>query len=90
MIQFTHKQIVPNTKGVDKMSDLTCLVYTVEEIQHKLFIGKHQAYNLVKSGQFPVLKVSKTYRIPKESFDAWFYGKIKTCCKPADAGSAKK
>ena len=65
------------------------LVYTVEEIQHKLMIGKRQAYELVNSGQFPVLKIKSSYRIPIETFDAWFYGKTKTC-KPADAGGAKK
>lgn len=66
------------------------LVYTVEEIQHKLMIGKRQAYELVNSGEFPILKINTSYRIPIETFDAWFYGKIKTCCKPADAGGAKK
>lgn len=65
-------------------------VYTVEEIQHKLMIGKRQAYELVKSGEFPVLKINTSYRIPVETFNLWFYGKTKPCTKPADAGGAKK
>lgn len=72
------------------MSEIACLVYTVEDIQKKLFIGRHQAYNLVKSGEFTVKRICKSYRIPKESFDAWLYGKTGSCTDPADAGGAKK
>ena len=49
------------------------LVYTVEDIASMLCIGRNQAYALVKSGQFPVKKINKSYRIPKESFEKWFY-----------------
>ena len=65
-------------------------VYTVEEIQHKLMIGKRQAYELVNSGQFPVLKINSSYRIPIKTFDEWFYRKTESCTKTADAVGAKK
>lgn len=47
------------------------MVYTVEEIQAMLRIGRRQAYELVKSGAFKVVKVGPLYRIPKKAFDEW-------------------
>lgn len=47
------------------------IVYTVEEIQIMLGIGKNQAYDLVKSGVFPVRKIGSKYLIPKAGFNNW-------------------
>ena len=46
-------------------------VYTVEEIQAILSIGKNTAYALVKSGVFHSVKVGGQYRISKKHFDEW-------------------
>lgn len=46
-------------------------IYTVEEIKEILGIGKNQAYQLVKSGQFPIVKVGSKYIISKKGFDLW-------------------
>ena len=54
------------------------IVYTVEEIQIMLGIGKNQAYDLVKSGNFPVRKINSKYVIPIKTFEEWLYSMNKT------------
>ena len=44
-------------------------VYTVEEIQAILSIGKNTAYALVKSGVFHSVKVGGQYRISKKDIE---------------------
>lgn len=48
--------------------------YRVDEIQDILGIGRDAAYKLCRSGLFRVVKVGKTVRISKKSFDAWLEG----------------
>jgi len=46
-------------------------VYKVADIMEKLDISKNLAYDLVKQGDFPVIRIKSAYRIPKKSFDEW-------------------
>lgn len=46
--------------------------YTVAEIMEILGIGRTTAYDLIKKGEFKVIRVGRTVRIHKESFDQWF------------------
>lgn len=46
-------------------------VYTVDEIQDILGVGKNTAYDLIKTGQFKTVKVGGHYRVSKKSFDDW-------------------
>ena len=46
-------------------------VYSVDEIQDILSIGKTAAYNLVKQKLFHVVRIGGTIRISKKSFDEW-------------------
>lgn len=45
--------------------------YRVEEIAKMLDIGRASAYRLVKKGLFRTVKVGKSLRISKQSFDEW-------------------
>ncbi len=45
--------------------------YTVSEVAKILDIGKSSAYNLVKCNAFRTIRIGKTIRIPKASFDEW-------------------
>ena len=49
-------------------------VYTVEEIAREARISRTAAYELVKKGLFPVIRVGSSIRIPKKPFDAWMPG----------------
>ena len=46
-------------------------VYTVDEIQDILGIGRTTAYALVKKKQFHSIKVGQRVLISRKSFDAW-------------------
>ena len=50
-------------------------VYTVEEIAREARISRTAAYELVKKGLFPVIRVGSSIRIPKKPFDAWLDGR---------------
>ena len=45
--------------------------YTVEEIARLLSISRSAAYELVKQGNFRVVKIGTAIRISKRSFDDW-------------------
>ena len=47
------------------------LTYTVTDIEEVLGIGRSTAYNLMKDPPFPIIKIGKCIRIPKESFHKW-------------------
>lgn len=46
-------------------------VYTVNEIQQILGIGRTSVYNLVNQKLFHVVRVGGSIRISKKSFDEW-------------------
>lgn len=48
--------------------------YDVADIQEILNIGKRQAYELVNSKQFRVVRVGKRIKISKKSFVNWLDG----------------
>lgn len=47
------------------------IIYSVKDVSDMLGIGQRQAYDLVKSGRFPVKKVGNQYLIPKQPFHNW-------------------
>jgi excisionase family DNA binding protein len=49
-------------------------VLNVTDIQKILGIGRRQAYELVNSGQFHVVRVGKSIRILREVFFNWLNG----------------
>ena len=73
----TTMEVVTQTNAVKSPTDspkTTKLVYTVEEIARMLAISLRSAYNLCNNiTEFRVLRVGGSIRVPKDSFDAWFY-----------------
>lgn len=62
------------------LSDTERIAYTPEDIQTMLGVKRSAAYNFLAQvyrdhGPFLVHKIGTMYRIQKESFDDWFYGK---------------
>lgn len=56
-------------------------VYTVQEMQEILNISRESAYRFAgevyqKQQPFVILKIGKSFRIPKDSFDRWMKGQI--------------
>ncbi len=54
-------------------------IYTVDEIQDILGIGRNSAYNLVKSGVFHSVRIGGNIRISKKSFDEWLDNQMDAC-----------
>lgn len=54
-------------------------IYTVDEIQDILGIGRNSVYNLVKSGVFHSVRIGGNIRISKKSFDDWLDKQMDTC-----------
>ncbi|UKS25008.1 helix-turn-helix domain-containing protein [Paenibacillus sp. HWE-109] len=50
-------------------------VLEVADIKTFLGISKTAAYELVNSKAFHVVKIGRTYKIPKKAFAEWFEGK---------------
>ncbi len=48
--------------------------YTVDDIKAILRISRASAYQLVNDPPFPVVKIGRSIRIPKEAFDNWLMG----------------
>ena len=46
---------------------------SVKDIQRILQIGSNSAYALIRSNEFPVIKVGHSYRIPKDDFYEWMH-----------------
>lgn len=49
-------------------------VLDVEDIQSILGIGRRQAYELVNSGEFHVVRVGRRIKIAKNVFESWLSG----------------
>lgn len=49
-------------------------VLTITDIMEILHIGRNNAYKLVNSGAFRILKIGKQIRIPKVSLEKYLYG----------------
>ena len=64
-----------NEDAEDAFSTYEKRIYTVEEIQNILGVGKNTAYNLVKTKAFHSVRIGGNIRISKRSFDAWLDGK---------------
>lgn len=47
------------------------LVYSVKEVAIILNIGMNKAYDMIHQNMIPVIKIGRTIRIPKKSFDTW-------------------
>ena len=68
--------------GYEKRQDIDQRVYSAEDIQMILGVKRSAAYNFLtkvyKEGEpFLVHKIGTMYRVPKESFDAWWCGEKK-------------
>lgn len=67
----------------ENVSQQESKVYLAEDIQKVLCIGRSKTYQYLEKvytekKPFRVIKIGKLFRVPKESFDNWFYGKEET------------
>lgn len=60
-----------NKEDLDNKEERGKVVFSVDEIQGMLGIGRNKAYKLVNSGIFPVRRIDNRIVIPKETFLDW-------------------
>ena len=53
------------------MTESNLKLLTVTELASILRIGRSSAYELCKENQFPVVRIGKNIRIPKQSLYRW-------------------
>lgn len=57
------------------------LAYTVTETAQALGIGRTVAYDLIRRGEIPHVRIGRSIRIPRASLDAWLQGRTKPTTK---------
>lgn len=67
-------------KGIIVETKTEKMVYSVEDIQMMLALGRNSTYAFLdkvykEQRPFKVLKIGKIIRVPKTSFDDWLTGK---------------
>lgn len=58
---------------------MEAMTYTVDDVAALLGIARGKAYEHVRSGAIPSIRMGKRYLIPRERFHAWLN------CEPATA-----
>lgn len=53
------------------MDDYNVEMYTIDDLQRILGIGRSKAYQLASSRGFPAIKLNKKILIPKRQFSQW-------------------
>lgn len=74
-------RIATLNKEIEAVPNIACekRIYTVDEIQDILGIGRNSAYGLVKSGVFHSVRIGGNIRISKKSFDDWLDRQLNAC-----------
>lgn len=50
----------------------------VKDIMNRMGIGRDRAYEIIKRGEFHVIKVGRRYLVHQEVFEEWLKGKMVT------------
>ena len=74
MESVTQNNAVKSPNSDPKQPESKACVYTVEEVAQMLAISLRSAYNFCNTtGEFRVLRVGGSIRVPKDSFHAWLF-----------------
>lgn len=50
---------------------------TVKELQDYLGVGRSKAYEIVNAPDFPVLRIGRNIRVPKDLLEEWIIENVK-------------
>ncbi len=54
------------------------LLLRAEEVQEALGLGRSKTYQLIASGELPVVRIGRCVRVPAEALQLWIDDKIKS------------
>jgi len=69
------------TGGVRSITDPPMLL-TVRDVEAELQLGRTRTYELIRSGQIPVIRLGRSVRVPREALRRW----IDETCVAANPG----
>ncbi len=47
------------------------MLLTVKDVEAELQLGRTRTYELVRSGQLPVIRIGRVVRIPRDALERW-------------------
>jgi len=65
----------PETSGAMTATTGERLLLTVEEAAHRLGIGRSFAWELVRRGELPSIRLGRLVRVPVDALDEWIQRK---------------
>jgi len=61
------------------------MLLTVKDLEEELQLGRTRTYELVRSGDLPVIRIGRAVRIPREALRQWVEAQV-AGVQPSDAG----
>jgi excisionase family DNA binding protein len=59
------------------------LLLTIRDVEAELQLGRTRTYELIRSGQLPVIRLGRAVRVPREALRRW----IDDHCAPSNQGA---
>jgi excisionase family DNA binding protein len=63
--------VAPRVDGAEPASARTPMLLTVRDVEAELQLGRTRTYELLRSGSFPVLRVGRAVRVPRDALRRW-------------------
>lgn len=56
--------------------DARPMLLTVKDVEAELQLGRTRTYELVRSGELPVVRIGRAVRIPRDALRLWVDGQL--------------
>ena len=63
--------VAPRVDGAEPASARTPMLLTVRDVEAELQLGRTRTYELLRSGSFPVIRVGRAVRVPRDALQRW-------------------
>lgn len=52
------------------------MLMRVSEVAHELQLARSFVYELIQSGQLPVVRIGRSVRVPRAELETWIQGRV--------------
>jgi len=63
--------VAQRVDGAEPASARTPMLLTVRDVEAELQLGRTRTYELLRSGSFPVIRVGRAVRVPRDALQRW-------------------
>lgn len=74
--------VVERSEPLAKSDDVPMLL-TVKDVESALQLGRTRTYELVRSGELPVIRIGRAVRIPRDALRRWVEAQV-AAVQPSD------